>query len=247
MNALRLGAVAQGLLIWDLTGSVLSLGIIAAAVALPMMIVNVFGGVLADRFEARNILGGSSLVGAALLVTLGILDPNGIVQPWHVVTIAVMSGLVAGADQPSRQAYFPSLVPASALKSAITINGSLLASASVVAPTLGGLLIAAAATHVGFFVAAGGWVAMFIATLFLPRRGSSKNQRSVIRELATGFSFIRNHRVLLVLMVLTFSNMLMGLGGSACSLRMSISSEVVPGKLASCFLQLASGRSAASS
>lgn len=212
MNALRLGAVAQGLLIWDLTGSVLSLGIIAAAVALPMMIVNVFGGVLADRFEARNILGGSSLVGAALLVTLGILDPNGIVQPWHVVTIAVMSGLVAGADQPSRQAYFPSLVPASALKSAITINGSLLASASVVAPTLGGLLIAAAATHVGFFVAAGGWVAMFIATLFLPRRGSSKNQRSVIRELATGFSFIRNHRVLLVLMVLTFSNMLMGFG-----------------------------------
>jgi hypothetical protein len=37
MNALRLGAVVQGLLIWDLTGSVLSLGVIAAVVALPMM------------------------------------------------------------------------------------------------------------------------------------------------------------------------------------------------------------------
>ena len=61
MNALRLGAVVQGLLIWDLTGSVLSLGVIAAVVVLPMMIVNVFGGVLADRFEARNILCGSSL------------------------------------------------------------------------------------------------------------------------------------------------------------------------------------------
>ena len=48
MNALRLGAVVQGLLIWDLTGSVLSLGVIAAVVALPMMIVNVFGGVLSD-------------------------------------------------------------------------------------------------------------------------------------------------------------------------------------------------------
>lgn len=41
---------------------------------------------------------------------------------------------------------------------------------------------------------------MFIATLFLPRRGSSPEQRSVIRELATGFRFIRGHRVLLVLM-----------------------------------------------
>lgn len=212
MNALRLGAVAQGLLIWDLTGSVLSLGVIAAAVALPMMIVNVFGGVLADRYEARNILGGSSLVGAALLVTLGILDLNGTVQPWHVTVFAVMSGFVAGADQPSRQAYFPSLVPGSALKSAITINGSLLASASVVAPALGGLIIATFDTHVGFFVASGGWIAMFVATLFLPRRGSSPNQRSVLRELATGFGFIRGHRVLLVLMVLTFSNMLMGFG-----------------------------------
>ena len=104
---------------------------------LPMMILNVFGGVLADRFEARNILGGSSLVGATLLVTLGVLDLNGIVEPWHVVTIAILSGLVAGADQPSLQAYFPSLVSGAALKSAITVNGSLLASASVVAPTLG--------------------------------------------------------------------------------------------------------------
>ena len=41
---------------------------------------------------------------------------------------------------------------------------------------------------------------MFIATLFLPRRGSSPGQRSVIRELATGFRFIRGHRVLLMLM-----------------------------------------------
>ncbi|HIN15604.1 MAG TPA: MFS transporter [Dehalococcoidia bacterium] len=63
-----------------------------------------------------------------------------------------------------------------------------------------GLLIAATATHIGFFVAAGGWIAMLIATLFLPRRGSSPEQRSVIRELATGFRFIRGHRVLLMLM-----------------------------------------------
>ena len=61
-------------------------------------------------------------------------------------------------------------------------------------------MIAATATHIGFFVAAGGWIAMFIATLFLPRGGSSPGQRSVIRELATGFRFIRGHRMLLMLM-----------------------------------------------
>jgi MFS family permease len=212
MNALRLGAVAQGLLMWDLTGSTLSLGGVAAATAIPMMLVNVFGGVFADRFEAKFLLGGSSFIGAMLLVLLGVLDLSNTVQPWHVFTVAIISGFVAGADQPSRQAYFPSLVPKSAMKSAVTINGSLMASASVVAPTLGGVLIAATGTHIGFFVSALGWLAMFIATLALPRRGASAVTRSVLRDLGTGFGYIRSHRILLVLMILSFTNMLMVFG-----------------------------------
>ncbi len=212
MNALRLGAVAQGLLMWELTGSTLSLGGVAAATAIPMVLVNIFGGVLADRHEAKFLLGGSSLIGALLLVVLGILDITDTVQPWHVFSFSVISGFVAGADQPSRQAYFPSLVPASAIKSAVTINGSLIASASVVAPTLGGLLIAALGTHVGFFVASIGWFAMFVATVFLPRRGTSSFHRSVLRDLGTGFGFILRNRVLLILMILAFANMLMVFG-----------------------------------
>ena len=66
MNALRLGAVAQGLLMWELTGSTLSLGGVAAATAIPMVLVNIFGGVLADRHEAKFLLGGSSLIRALI-------------------------------------------------------------------------------------------------------------------------------------------------------------------------------------
>jgi MFS family permease len=212
MNALRLGAVAQGLLMWELTGSTLSLGGVAAATAIPMMLVNLFGGVFADRFEAKFLLGGSSLIGALLFVLLGILDFTETVRPWHIFSIAIFAGFVAGADQPSRQAYFPSLVPKSAIKSAITINGSLMASASVVAPTLGGLLMAAFGTPFGFFVASLGWFAMFTATLVLPRRGTFSVQRSVLRDLGTGISYIKRHRVLLALMILAFSNMLMVFG-----------------------------------
>tara|TARA_B100000686_G_scaffold354611_2_gene465813 strand:+ start:598 stop:1875 length:1278 start_codon:yes stop_codon:yes gene_type:complete len=212
MNALRLGALAQGLLMWELTGSTLSLGSLAAAVAIPMMVVNVFGGVFADRYEARFLLGSSSLIGALLLVILGVLYMTNTVEPWHVFTVAIFSGLVAGADQPSRQSFFPSLVPKSAVKSAVTINGSLLASASVIAPTFGGILIAVTGLHIGFFVAALGWVAMLISTLFLPDRGIFSNTRSVISDLWIGFGFIKANRVILVLTLLAFSNMLMGFG-----------------------------------
>ena len=170
MNALRLGAVAQGLLMWELTGSPLSLGGVAAATALPMMFVNIFGGVFADRYEAKFLLGGSALIGALLFVILGVLDFTDTVRPWHIFSISIFAGFVSGADQPSRQAYFPSLVPKSAMKSAVTINGSLMASASVVAPTVGGLLMAEFGTPFGFFIAALGWFAMFAATVVLTRR-----------------------------------------------------------------------------
>ena len=212
MNALRLGAVAQGLLMWELTGSPLSLGGVAAATALPMMFVNIFGGVFADRYEAKFLLGGSALIGALLFVLIGVLDLTDTVRPWHVFSISIFAGFVSGTDQPSRQAYFPSLVPKSAMKSAVTINGSLIASASVVAPTVGGLIMAEFGTPFGFFIAALGWFAMFAATVVLPRRGTSIVQRSVLRDLGTGFGYIKNHRVLLVLSILAFSNMLMVFG-----------------------------------
>ena len=212
MNALRLGAVAQGLLMWELTGSPLSLGGVAAATALPMMFVNIFGGVFADRYEAKLLLGGSALIGALLFVILGVLDFTDTVRPWHIFSISIFAGFVSGADQPSRQAYFPSIVPKSAMKSAVTINGSLMASASVVAPTVGGLLMAEFGTPFGFFIAALGWFAMFAATVVLPRRGTSIVQRSVMRDLGTGIGYIKSHRVLLVLLILAFSNMFMVFG-----------------------------------
>ena len=212
MNALRLGAVAQGLLMWELTGSPLSLGGVAAATALPMMFVNIFGGVVADRYEAKFLLGGSALIGALLFVILGVLDFTDTVRPWHIFSISIFAGFVSGADQPSRQAYFPSIVPKSAMKSAVTINGSLMASASVVAPTVGGLFMAEFGTPFGFFIAALGWFAMFAATVVLPRRGTSIVQRSVMRDLGTGIGYIKSHRVLLVLLILAFSNMFMVFG-----------------------------------
>ena len=86
---------------WELTGSTLSLGGVAAATAIPMVLVNIFGGVLADRYEAKFLLGGSSLIGALLLVFLGILEITNTVQAWHVFSFSLISGFVAGADQPS--------------------------------------------------------------------------------------------------------------------------------------------------
>ena len=63
-----------------------------------MMFVNVFGGVFADRFEAKFLLGSSSLIDALLFVLLGVLGVTNTVQAWYIFSIAIIFGFVARAE-----------------------------------------------------------------------------------------------------------------------------------------------------
>ena len=85
VGASQLIVLGQGWLIVDtLGGSPLSLGILGAATAVPTILVNVFGGVLADRLNRRLVLMATSLLSALLLLLLATLDVTGAVQIWHV-------------------------------------------------------------------------------------------------------------------------------------------------------------------
>jgi MFS family permease len=143
-----------------------------------------------------------------MLAVLAVLVVSGVIEVWHVFVIAVLSGIVIGFDIPARQAYFPTLVPATATRSAVNLNGAMMASASVVMPAIGGVLIAAFGTSAAFFVAAGGYGAMTVSTWLLPeRRTIVTGGRSAIGDFADGVSYIFRTRVFAVLIGLSFANM----------------------------------------
>ena len=204
----RLNVVALSILVYDLTGSTLKLGLVAAANAVPTIIFNLFGGVLADRMETRFLLRVTALATTVMLATLAVLIASGTVVLWHVYVLAVLSGIVIGFDNPTRQAYFPSLVPPRATRSAVSLNGAMMASASVVMPTIGGLMISSFGTATGFFVAAGGYAAMTASTWLLPARRPVLDQtRNVFADLRVGVSYIVRTRVFLVIIGLSFASM----------------------------------------
>lgn len=200
--------VALAILVFDLTGSSLSLGLVAAANALPTILFNLFGGVLADRMETRMLLRVTAFATTGMLGTLAVLIATNTVELWHVYVLAALSGIVIGIDNPTRQAYFPSLVPPRATKSAVNLNGAMMASASVVMPTIGGILIAAFGTATGFFVAAAGYGAMTLSTLLLPARKPITDQaRNVFGEFRDGVSYIVRTRIFAVIIGLNFASM----------------------------------------
>ena len=209
----RLNVVALSILVFDLTGSPLRLGLVAAANAIPIIIFNVIGGVVADRMETRLLLRTTAIATTLMLATLAVLVVTEVIEVWHVFVLAVLSGIAIGFDTPARQAYFPSLVPPRATRSAVTLNGAMMASASVVMPTVGGLVISFFGTAAGFFVAATGYGLMTLSTWLLPRRKAIVEKgRKAFGDFADGVSYIVQSRVFAVLIGLGFANMLFVFG-----------------------------------
>lgn len=205
--------VAQGVLIFDLTGSALNLGIVGAATAGPTIIVTLFGGVLADRVDRRNLLAATQLVLAAMLGLLATLVATGVIEVWHVYAIAVVSGLATGLDWPTRTAIYASLIEdRQHMMSAVAMDSILWQGARVVVPTSAGLLISAFGTAPVFYIAGAGFVLMFIAlmTLRMPEL-PDRSVRNPFREFLEGVQYIRNSRLFAVFIPLTFANMFFGM------------------------------------
>jgi MFS family permease len=155
----------------------------------------------------------TAIATTAMLTALAVLVVTEVIEVWHVFVLAVLSGIAIGFDTPARQAYFPSLVPPRATKSAVTLSGAMMASASVVMPTVGGVIIAAFGVAAGFFVAATGYGLMTLSTWLLPRRKTIVDRgRRALSDFADGVSYIVRNRVFAVLIGLGFANMLFVFG-----------------------------------
>ncbi len=212
MAGVRLNQVALSVLVFDLTGDPLDLGLLAAATAGPTIIVSIFGGVLADLVNTRNLLAVSTVIISSVLSLIAVLVITDSIEIWHVFALAAVNGVALGLDEPARETYFTSLIPRAALRSAITNNGALRASNSVLMPTLGGVVIAAAGLSLAFFLAAGAWGVMFMTLFFLPSRHSIAKSRNPLSDLVAGAAYIGRRRLFVAIITLQFVNTFFGAG-----------------------------------
>lgn len=213
VGASQLIVLGQGWLIVDkLGGSPLALGVLGAATAVPTIVVNLFGGVLADRLNRRAVLMVTSLASALLLLVLATLDATGVVQIWHVVVIAAGMGLIYGIDWPTRNAFFPALIDREHTMSAVALNAMLWQGTRIVAPSIGGIAIALVDTAPVFYLCVLGFSVMFIILIGLnPPQERVEGEKNALRELKEGVRFIAERRVFSVLILLSYTHMFFGM------------------------------------
>ena len=94
-------------LLYKLTKSPLQFGLNGLFRAGPALVLGIFSGTLADRYDRKKLLLTTQCLLGTLALILGILDHSENIRPWHIYTMTFLSAAVGSCDGPARQALFP--------------------------------------------------------------------------------------------------------------------------------------------
>ena len=204
--------VGQGWLIYLITGSVWSLGLVGAANAIPAIFFNLFGGVFADRLDKRRLIMFTQLATGGLIFILATLTLLDRVESWHVLLIAFLAGGVEAFDNPARQALYPHLIDRSVMMSAVAMNSVIWQSTRIVAPAIAGILIDVINTESVLYISGMGFVVLAVVMARLkiapiPRGALG----SPIHDIKEGLRFIKVNSIFSFLIGMTFFNSFFGM------------------------------------
>jgi MFS family permease len=200
-------SAAQSWLVYDLTGSKAMLGAVGLAGSLPILLVSIYGGLLADRFPRKGIIIVTQVIAAMLALILATLVLTGSVHVWHIVVLAALLGTVAGLEMPARQAFVIEMVGRPDLMNAIALNSTVFHAARILGPAVAGLIIAAYGTGPCFLVNGLSYTAVLAALLAmrLDARTQLPPQGSLWAQSTEGFRVVARNRGVLGLLILTLT------------------------------------------
>lgn len=198
--------VAQDWLVLALTaGSGTALGVTTALQFLPILLLSLWGGVLADRLPKRPVLICTQAAAGLQALVLGLLVVTGTVRIWHVFVLAALLGVTAAFDTPVRQSFTPEMVDRTQLPNAVALGSATFNLGRVLGPALAGLLIAAVGTGWVFLINAASYLAV-IGGLLLMRPGELRPTPPVPRapgQLREGLRYVAGRHDLLLVIVIT--------------------------------------------
>ncbi len=140
-----------------------ALGTVTALQFAPVLLLSLYAGKLADRFDKRVMLLIANTCWLVLASAMGMLVILGVVALWHVFLFAAVWGTVGSIETPARQAFVSEMVGARLLPNALSLASAAFNTARVFGPAIGGVSIALLGTGAAFIVNAVSYVGPLIA------------------------------------------------------------------------------------
>jgi MFS family permease len=187
--------VALGWLVLDLTNSPFAVGLVTTLGSLPILLLTLYGGVVADRVDKRRFV---LLLQSLMLVEALVLA---ILTAFHWVTIgwimglSAFAGLLSAFEVPTRQAMLVDLVEREDLMNAIALNSSAFNVARVIGPAFAGALIAAVGLAACFFANAVSYLAVVAGLIAMRLDSRPSGQRGhALTAMKEGFRYVLDNR-----------------------------------------------------
>jgi MFS family permease len=196
--------VATAWQMYELTDSPFLVGLLGLARAAPQTMALLLGGLLADALDRRRLLEFLQIGQCLVAVVLAVISLLGLASPAALCVATVFFALGTGLENPTRQSLVPVLVPRSVLASALAVNNSQQKVATIVGPSMAGVMLSVmdpgwcyaldAISRLGLLVAV--WLVVPRATPGAPRGAVS------FKALAEGMAYVWNDRIIAALLAL---------------------------------------------
>ncbi len=201
--------IGAGWLVTELTPSPVWLGIVGVASALPMILLSVPAGALADRFDSKRLLVWSQVSTALSMLAMALLIVAGLVNVWVVVVWSVLVGVPMALGNPAQNAILPRLIEKPAIPSAVAYMSGIWNVVGIVGPAAAGILIALIGTGQAFFVTAAGFglSAILLQTL---RLAPIETRPHVAGGMLGGVRYIASNQLFAAIIGLSFFTSIFG-------------------------------------
>ncbi len=197
--------VAQGWLVYSLTGSTVLLGLTAFLAGAPILLFSLIGGVVADRMDRRKLLLASQYTQMTSAFVLAALIYTDRVAIWHILALAFVNGLAQAFGGPAFQALIPSLVEPPHLSNAIALMSTQFNLARVIGPAIAGFALKWWGSAACFALNGLSFLAVIVALMLLSVGAvPKKNEDRLLASLGEGLRFVHDSRALRGLTVLAF-------------------------------------------
>jgi len=215
---LQMQMVTRTLLIYRLTGSGAILGLMALAGAIPMLVLSLYGGALADRVEKKKILIWSQALsavislGVAIALSMNYLSKDIPGSWWVLIVSSILQGIVMGIMMPSRASMVPEIVEPEDLMNAISLNNMGMNVFRIVAPAATGFIIAAWDFDAVYYI----MTVLYIFSVFFlfkipPNRPVVRQGSSTATEVVQGFRYIRSETTIMLVLLFSLGCTILGM------------------------------------
>jgi MFS family permease len=213
MGGLQMQMLARAYLVYDLTDSASLLGVVSVASAAPILVLSLFGGVAADRFERRRVLQAGQAVSAVLAGFIAVANTTGFIEWYHLLVVATIQGAMWAFMMPARQSMIPELVSREHITNAVSLSSAAMSTTTLLAPAIGGVIYAKAGPAAVYYSIAAMSLLSMVLTAQVPQtRGSGAGKKgAVLADIAEGLKHCVANKMVLALLVMGLATTLLAM------------------------------------